>query len=72
MKSINSYDGEVDTELTRRNMQKCITLEKEDPEGGAGPLGCTDSLRDQGEAQSHTCFDPFCVPDALLQVPAGK
>ena len=28
VQSIKSYDGEVDTELTRQNMQKCITLTK--------------------------------------------
>ena len=46
-------------------------LDKEES-GGAGSLGGTDSLRDQGEAPSNTCFDPFCIPDPLLQVPAGK
>ena len=47
-------------------------LDEEEPEGGAGSLGVTNSLRDQGEAPSHTCFDPFCIPDPLLQVPAGQ
>ena len=47
-------------------------LDEEEPEGGAGSQGGTYSLRDQGEAPSHTCFDLFCIPDLLLQVPAGK
>ena len=47
-------------------------LGKEDPEEGAGSPGGTDSLRYQVEAPSNTCFDPFCIPDPLLQVSAGK
>ena len=33
VQSIKSDDGEVDTELTRRNMQKCITWKKEIQKG---------------------------------------
>ena len=33
MQSIKSDDGEVDTELTRRNMQKCITWTKMSQKG---------------------------------------
>ena len=33
MQSIKSDDGEVDTELTRRNMQKCITWTKKSQKG---------------------------------------
>ena len=29
-------------------------------------------MRDQVEAPSRTCFDPFRIPDPLLQAPAGK
>ena len=32
--SIKSYGGEVDTELTRWNMQKCITYMKKSQKGG--------------------------------------
>ena len=71
VQSIRSDNGEFDTELTRQNMQK-YNLDEEDPEGGAVSKGGTDSLQDQGEASSHTCFDPFCIPDPLLQVSAGK
>ena len=47
-------------------------LDKEEPEGGAGSPWVTDSLWYQGEPPSHTCLDPFYVPDPLLQVPARK
>ena len=47
-------------------------LDEEYPEGDMGSPGCIDSLRDQGEAPYHTCFDPFYIPDPLLQVPAEK
>ena len=47
-------------------------LDKDDPEGGAGSQGGTYSLQDQGEAPYHTCFKPFCIPDPILQVPAGN
>ena len=47
-------------------------LDEEDTEGGAGSPGGTDSLRDQVEAPSQTCFDPFCIPDPLLRVSSGK
>ena len=33
VQSIKSYDGEVDTELTRRNIQKCITWMKKSQKG---------------------------------------
>ena len=33
MQSIKSDDGEVDTELTRRNVQKCITWTKKSQKG---------------------------------------
>ena len=33
VKSIKSGDGEVDTELTRRNMQNCITWTKKSQKG---------------------------------------
>ena len=47
-------------------------LDEEEPEGGTGSLGCTYSLLYQGEASSHTCFDPFYITDPLLQVPARQ
>ena len=47
-------------------------LDKENPEGGTVSLGCKYSLLYQGEASSHTCFEPFCIPDPLLQVPARQ
>ena len=47
-------------------------LEEEYPEGGAGSPGGTASLRDHGEVPSHTGFDPFCIPDPLIKVPAGQ
>ena len=47
-------------------------LDEEDTEGFAGSPGGIYSLWDQGEAPSHTCFKPFCIPYPLLQVPAGK
>ena len=52
LQSIKSDDGEVDTELTRRNMQKCIIWTNK-PEGGVVSPGSTASLWDQGEAPSH-------------------
>ena len=45
-------------------------LDEEDPERGVGSPGSIASLHDQGEAPSHTGFDPFCIPDPLIQVPA--
>ena len=45
-------------------------LDEEDPEGVVGYMGDTAPLWDQGEATSHTGFDPFCIPDQLIQVPA--
>ena len=69
---IKSDDGEVDMESTRRNMQKFITWTKKRQKGARGSPGGTDSLRDQGEAPSHTCFELFCIPYPLLQVPAGQ
>ena len=66
MQSIKSGDGEVDTELTRRNMQKCITWMKKSHKG----------VRALQEAQIHCgvkekrlltpVFDPFCIPDPPL------
>ena len=47
-------------------------LDEEETEGGAGSPGCTNSLWDQGEAPSHTCFELFCIPDTLLHVPVGQ
>ena len=47
-------------------------LDEEYPEGGAGSPGGIDSLQDQVEVPYHTCFDPFCIPDPLLKVPAGQ
>ena len=47
-------------------------LDEEYSEGGTVSPGGTDSLWDQVEAPSHTCFDPFCISDPLLQVPAGQ
>ena len=72
MQSIKSDDGEVDTKLTKAEYAEVHNLDEEDPEGGAGSPVCTDSLQYQVEAPSHTCFDPFFIPDPLLQFPAGK
>ena len=44
-------------------------LDEEYPEGGTGYPGGKYSLQDQGEAPYHTGFDPFFIPDPLLQVP---
>ena len=46
-------------------------LDEEEPEGGAGSPGGTASMQDQREAPSRTGFDPFFIPDLLIQVPAG-
>ena len=43
-------------------------MDKVDTEGGAGSLGGTASLWDQGEAPSHTGVDPFCLTDPLIHV----
>ena len=47
-------------------------LDKEEPEGGTGSPGGTYSLQDQVEVPSPTGFDPFGIPDTLMQVPAGQ
>ena len=44
-------------------------MEEEDPEGGASSPGGTASLQDHVEAPYHTGFDPFFIPDSLVQVP---
>ena len=44
-------------------------LDKEYSEGGAVSPGGTSSIRDQGEASSHTGFDLFYITDPLIQVP---
>ena len=47
VQSSKSDDGEVDMELTRRNMHKCITWKNNTQKGGVGSPGCTYSLQYQ-------------------------
>ena len=54
VQSIKSYDGEFDTKLARRNMQKCITWNKKSQKGA----------RDIWESQIH-----FSIKERRLLAP---